>query len=100
MAQVYERTTEDLKKDVEELTNIAIEDKISWREMMALHQLTENPGSDAIDRWLNQKVLASEISGESLISKRFADKMIQRSHEILDESRLGKKTCYPIKLML
>lgn len=48
---------------------------------------------------LNQ-VLASEITGKSLISKRFADKVIRRNHELIGQSELGKKGINLIKLMM
>jgi hypothetical protein len=56
MVQWYERTTEDLEKDVEELTNIAFEDKIQMHEIRALYHVTEKLGAHEINQSLNQKV--------------------------------------------
>jgi hypothetical protein len=104
MTQVFEREgskIEELKKDIEELTDIAIEDKITKEQISALYHLTEvreNKDELAL-RQLYHNSLVSEITGKGLMSRRFADRVIQRNHE-LEQRLLGRYGIYPIKLIM
>jgi hypothetical protein len=75
---------EEIKKDVEELTNIAIEDKIS---KVQIHNVFHPIKWSLVNHWSTEKLLeevkkysdseiaASEIIGRTIISKRFAEKV-------------------------
>jgi hypothetical protein len=75
----------EIKKDVEEFTNIAIEDKIS---KIQIHNVFHPIGLSFVNHWSKEKLLeevkkhsdeeiaASEIIGRTIISKRFAEKIL------------------------
>lgn len=96
MATVY--AAEEIKKDVEEFTKIAIEDKIS---KIQIHNVFHPIRSSYVNHWSTEKLLkevkeysdreiaASEIIGRTIISKRFAEKILfiiskyhQRPHDL------------------
>jgi wyosine [tRNA(Phe)-imidazoG37] synthetase (radical SAM superfamily) len=76
---------EEIKKDVEEFTKIAIEDKIS---KIQIHNVFHPIRSSYVNHWSTEKLLkevkeysdreiaASEIIGRTIISKRFAEKIL------------------------
>jgi hypothetical protein len=75
----------EIKKDVEEFTNIAIEDKIS---KVQLHNVFHPIKLSLVNHWSTGKLLeevkdysdreiaASEIIGRTIISKRFVEKTL------------------------
>jgi hypothetical protein len=83
MTTVY--AIEEIKKDVGEFKNIAIEDKIS---KIQIHNVFHPIGLSFVNHWSTEKLLeeikdycdreiaASEILGRSIISKRFAEKIL------------------------
>jgi hypothetical protein len=83
LATVY--AIEEIKKDVEEFTKIAIDDKIS---KIQIHNVFNPIGSSFVNHWSTEKLLdevkkytdeeiaASEIIGRTIISKRFAEKIL------------------------
>jgi hypothetical protein len=88
-------------RDIEELTDIAIEDKIPKEEISALYHLTEVRGNndELALRQLYHNSLVYDITGKSSISKRFAERVIQRNHE-LEQRLLGRYDIYSIKLII
>jgi hypothetical protein len=83
MATVY--AIEEIKKDVEEFIKIAIEDKIS---KIQIHNVFHSISLSLVNHWSTEKLLnevkeysdgeiaASEIIGRTIISKRFAEKVL------------------------
>jgi hypothetical protein len=76
---------EEIKKDVEELTNIAIEDTISKVQIHnAFHpikwSLVNHWSTDKlleeVKKYLDREIAASEIIGRTIISRRFAEKVL------------------------
>ena len=76
---------EEIKKDVEEFTNIAIEDKISKVQInnvfhpikwsLVNHWSTEKL-LEEVKKYSDREIAASEIIGRTIISKRFAEKVL------------------------
>ena len=83
MATVY--AIEEIKKDVQELIEIAIEDKIS---KVQIHNVFHPIKWSLVNHWSKEKLLeevkeysdrevaASEIIGRIIISNRFAEKIL------------------------
>jgi hypothetical protein len=83
MTTVY--AIDEIKKDVEELTKIAIEDKIS---KVQIHNVFYPIKLGLVNHWSTEKLLeevkeysdreiaASEIIGRTILSKRFAEKIL------------------------
>lgn len=75
MAIAY-TSTEEIKKDVQELTKIAIEDRIPEEEIRYIYQLAAQGTLQYIEPHLKHKIIVSEIVGREIISRRFADKAL------------------------
>jgi hypothetical protein len=68
---------EEIKKDVKELTKIAMEDGITANEIDTLYSyINHNQTLDSIKQRLDYKIVVSDIIGKNIVSKRFADKVI------------------------
>jgi hypothetical protein len=91
MAQSYGPTTgtDSIKKNVEELILIAIEDKIPKEEIIALNEVvkTEKGSNFKTHRWLEHKILLSQITGKTFMTERFVYKLLQSSSELEKEIR-------------
>ena len=83
MATVY--AIEDIKKDVHELTNIAIEDNISKTQAVNMfHPLTLGMVNywsmekilEEVKQYSDKQSLISEIVGRTIISKRYTEKIL------------------------
>ena len=114
MTSLVYHTTEELKKYVEELIIIAIEDKIPKEEIIALYDLSQKGRKDEIRRRLDHKILVSEVTGKTLMSKSFSEKLRHFSSELKNDGKLSEYystndiishhqcqySTYPIQLML
>jgi hypothetical protein len=68
---------EEIKKDVKEITRIAIEDWIAANEIDNLYSyIHHNQTLESIKQRLDYKVVVSDIIGRNIVSKRFAYKLI------------------------
>jgi hypothetical protein len=89
MATAY--ATEEIKEDVYDLIKVIREDNISSRKVCHVFKLLFNLETDmapktlerALDRrlkhikeYLDQELAASDILGQTLVSKRFAEKIV------------------------
>jgi hypothetical protein len=70
---------EEIRKDVEDLEKIILEDKIPIKELNTLYNYTcrgTSSGTSSIEYHLNRQVIISDIICRPLMTRRFADKMI------------------------
>ena len=68
---------EEIKKDVKELTRVAIEDGIAVNEIDTLYSyIHHNHTLDSIKQHLYYKIVVSDIIDRNIVSKRFVDKVI------------------------
>lgn len=68
---------EKMKKDVEDLTRVTIEDGIAGKEIDSLYSyIYNNHALESVKQHLDYKILMSDIVGRIIVSKRFADKVI------------------------
>lgn len=73
------RPVEEIRKDVEDLEKIIIEDRIPIKELNTLYNYTcrgTSGGTSSIEYHLNRQVIISDIICRPLMTRRFADKMI------------------------
>jgi hypothetical protein len=77
MNTITMQVKEEIKKDVRDLTRIAIEDGIAANEIDSLFSyIHHNQTLDFIRQHLDYKIVVSDIIGRNIVSKRFADKVI------------------------
>jgi hypothetical protein len=69
-------TTEEIKKDVEDLANIVIEDKIPVNEISMIYQQSAQGGPQNIEPHLKHTIIVSDIIVGNIISRRFVDKVL------------------------
>ena len=114
MTSLLYHTTEELKKYVEELIIIAIEHKIPKEEIIALYELSQKGRKDEIRQRLSHKILVSEVTGKTLMSSSFSEKLRLFSSELKKDDKLTQDygtddiishhqyhyDTYPIQLML
>jgi hypothetical protein len=89
MATVY--STEEIKEDISDLTKVVREDNISSDKVCHLFKLLHNLRTDTalstfeatlerrvthIKDYLDQELAASDVLGRTLISRRFAEKVV------------------------
>jgi hypothetical protein len=71
---------EEIKKDVEDLIKVAIEDEIPGEKINTIFKLVPDWKTDyplrVIEKYVDREISASAIIGRTLISRRFADKII------------------------
>ena len=71
---------EEMKRDVKEITRIAIEDGIAANEIDNLYSyIHRNQILESIKQRLDYKIVVSDIIGRNIVSKRFADRVISLS---------------------
>jgi hypothetical protein len=74
MATIH--STEEIKKDVEELAKIAVEDKISKQEIATLYKNAAQGARSYIERHLKHQIIVSDIVDRNIMTRRFADKVL------------------------
>jgi uncharacterized protein (UPF0333 family) len=84
-------STESIKRDVEQLANIAIEDRISKDTVRKYHKIIDKPGLKGnLTEVIEHDITISEITGTNTISKKFADKLLSilSKYEFNKEKRI------------
>ena len=84
-------STENIKRDVEQLANIAIEDRISKDTIRKYHKIIGKPGlNENLAEVIEHDITISEITGINTISKKFADKLLSilSKYEFNKEKRI------------
>ena len=84
-------STESIKRDVEQLANIAIEDRISKDTIRKYHKIIGKPSlNENLTEVIEHDIAISEITGINTISKKFADKLLSilSKYEFNKEKRI------------
>jgi hypothetical protein len=77
MKMLTMQVKEEMKRDVKEITRIAIEDGIAANEIDNLYShIHHNQTLESIKQRLDYKIVVSDIIGRNIVSKRFADKVM------------------------
>lgn len=74
MAALYD--TEEVKKDVEELSKIILEDKISYHEISSLAYISRG-GYKILERRYRRELQILDVIGKAKVTPRFVEKLGQ-----------------------
>jgi hypothetical protein len=75
--------TQDMKRDVEELANIAIEDKTSTSAIQKYYEMSHQKLKGSLEDALEYDLAVSDITGIKIMSDRFSDKRLFQNTKII-----------------